>query len=624
MGRGNRYTKPRPPAAPAAEAKATAAAPLIGRRPTVGLLARVAVVLAVAVLTRWLWSNRLLPALGTDSLIYHLPLPAAWCQRGFLAAVDLPFHDAAAEHAPMLSETICYGLMRLTGDDGLTWLIQPVFFLATLRLFHLSARLLGAGRDLGLILTALLAGFRPFLASVQVVNNELILTAGAAAMLYGLLRARLGGGRAILWVAGGAALMLATKTIGIVYAAVGLGLALPAAWRRWRGSPIRRRIVGPIVAAAILAAGASFYVRNWALHGNPVFPAEVRLFGATVFPGLYDAGVLIDHGWSAAALGAMLVHDTATFAMPLTAGVLLWCGWGVSAARSVAWRRRGGWPAPAAGCLFPLVAALLFFAVTPFWREHRLLFPVYYGLWVASAGGVAWLSRLVGRRVGLAIKALGLAAVLAPLALLIAVGEVWLLVAGALAATVAAFRLRRPIPARVRWAAVAVATAVAIAWAAAGYDGYRAARREMRGLGYERFYGPEGRAWNAIDRLGGDAAGGLTVAYAGTPVIYPLYGADLANRVVYVPVSPADAPTRIDLECGQSLYRRLAEARRAGFDEVYWLAGLRRRDVDLLYLVDRADTGGAAPELAAAARHEEIFERLLAEGEVTVFRLLRP
>ena len=620
MGRRRPRARPGRPAPHAA-----AAAPrLVGRRPVVGLLARVGVVLAVAQLAAWLWAGRTLPAMGTDSLIYHLPLPAAWCQRGYLAEVDLPFHDAAAEHAPMLSETICYGLMNLTGDDGLTWLVQPAAYLAILWLFYLSARLLGAGRDLGLILTALLAGFRPFLTSLPLVNNELVLTAGAAAMLYGLLRSRLGGGGGLLWVAGGAAAMLATKTIGVVYAAVGLGLAVPAAWRRWRGASIRRRIVEPVAAAAILAAGAAFYVRNWVLYGNPVFPAEVRLFGATVFPGLYDAGVLIDHGWSPAALGPMLVHDAATFAMPLVAGVLLWCGWGLSAVRSIARRpRRGGWAA-ATACLFPIVAAAAFFAVAPFWREHRLLFPLYYGLWVASAGGAAWVVGLVGRRVRRAIRALGLAGALAQPALLIAAGYNWPIIVGALAALAAAFRLRRPIPKPVRWAAATGVLAAAVAWAAAGYDGYRAARRQAREQAYEMFYGPEGQAWALTDRLGAEAPDGLTVAYAGTPVIYPLYGSDLANRVVYVPVSPADVPTRIDLKAGQSVYRRLAEARRARFDEAWWLAGLRRRGVDLLYVVDRADIGGAGPELAAAARHAEIFERIFAAGEVAVFRLRRP
>src|SRR6185503_2168450 len=61
-----------------------------------------------------LWINWPMPSQSTDSLIYHLTIPAYWTQRGFLQTVDLPFHDGAAEHSPLFTEVLVYGLMKLT------------------------------------------------------------------------------------------------------------------------------------------------------------------------------------------------------------------------------------------------------------------------------------------------------------------------------------------------------------------------------------------------------------------------------------------------------------------------------------------------------------------------------
>ena len=105
-------------------------------------LPRAALLLALIIPGYLLWSMRHLPALGTDSLIYHLTIPATWLQEGFLSPVDLPFHDSAAEHSPLLSQVLNYLLMALTGDDGLAWLVQPAALLLTAWLFFTSARLM--------------------------------------------------------------------------------------------------------------------------------------------------------------------------------------------------------------------------------------------------------------------------------------------------------------------------------------------------------------------------------------------------------------------------------------------------------------------------------------------------
>ena len=76
-------------------------------------VSRAAILLCLSIMAVYLWTLRLLPALGTDSLIYHLPLPVVWINEGFLRVPDLPFHADVGAHSPLLGEVCIYFLMRL-------------------------------------------------------------------------------------------------------------------------------------------------------------------------------------------------------------------------------------------------------------------------------------------------------------------------------------------------------------------------------------------------------------------------------------------------------------------------------------------------------------------------------
>ena len=86
-----------------------------------------------------------------------------------------------------------------------------------------------------------------------------------------------------------------------------------------------------------------------------------------------------------------------------------------------------------------------------------------------------------------------------------------------------------------------------------------------------------------------------------------------------MPLSPEDRPQPVELSRGDSVYRRLAEARRRRVDEDCWLAGIRQRGVDLLYLSDDPDRGGIAQELAIVAKHSDLFQPLFAADGVYLF-----
>ena len=117
---------------------------------------------------------------------------------------------------------------------------------------------------------------------------------------------------------------------------------------------------------------------------DPMYPAQIRLAGLELLPGLYNSSVLIDHGWSTASLFRMLVHDRGYFAMSWQWGLPLWIGSLFTVVLGLM-RRKLPFSRFLAGGLFPIVASVVYFALVPFWEQHRLLFPVYYALWLGAA-----------------------------------------------------------------------------------------------------------------------------------------------------------------------------------------------------------------------------------------------
>ena len=118
--------------------------------------------------------------------------------------------------------------------------------------------------------------------------------------------------------------------------------------------------------------------------------------------------------------------------------------------------------------------------------------------------------------------------------------------------------------------------------------------------------------------------GGVTVAYAGTALIYPLFGSRSQNRVVYLRLSPDDRLGPVPFRPGEEQYLSVVKFRRSRFDEAFWLRQLDREGVELLYLVTDGTRGGAAHELASIRRHPERFRTLYRKDDVLPVRVSPP
>jgi hypothetical protein len=608
------------------------------REPEEGWLGRglrflsvIAVGLALATYLHKLWEECRLPALTADSLIYHLAIPAQWLQRGFLQEVDLPFHDGAAEHSPLFMETVIYGLMRLTGNDTLAFFLQPACFLLLVALFHRSLRLLEVSPDAARFLASLVLLFPPFFHSSLQINSELVMTCGVAAFVFGMLLTREKQEPGWYVAAAGVAITLATKTVGVIYGSVALLMFIGwfvrvssadfAEGRRW-GSV---RIWRGVICAAIVLCGLAFHFRNLWEHGNPLYPAELRVLGLRILPGRYNTSVLVNHGWSPRAFSKMLFSDDVLFAMNTQFGGALWLAMLVPLV--LAARRKltsADLLSAALFVVYPLLCVLIYFTVVPFWSEHRLLFPVYYLLW----GGFGWSLNLLMRGRGALVRDIGAGGVglgfaghafffllfsKVPLLLLVAAVVVGLVVANY--PRLLAWMSRWP------WAVPVAAAAVLAVSSPWWYPDLARERAINRDSNYPQRYGTEGAAWTGFDEYTADKP--ATIAYAGTSHIYPLFGPKLANRVVYVPIHPEDHPGPVTLTSHRTIYQELAHERRKKSDEGYWLEQLQAGQVDYLLIVRSDKFDDPLIERTFAAKHPELFRQIYHEQDVWVYAVRR-
>ena len=586
--------------------------------------------LAVALATYLfnLWVSRRVPSLSADSLIYHLTIPAYWTQRGFLQTPDLPFHDGAAEHSPLFTETIVYGLMGLTGNDDLAFLVQPAFFLLLVGVFHRSVRQLGLSATAGRFLTALVLLFAPFFHSSLIVNSEMVMTCGVAVFVYGMLLTRKRREAGWYLAAAGIALTLAAKTVGVIYGSLAMVIFIGALTAEKSDAVAERRrfwLKSGAIFAAIIFCGLAFDWYNLWAHGNPLYPAELRVLGLRILPGRYDASVLCNHGWSPAALGKMLLWDTESYAMPKQFGGVLWLALGMTLGMLALGRLRREDLLPTALFVFyPLASVLVYLAVVPFWSEHRLLFPVYYLLW----GGLGWSLHLLTREQRetvreLATGLLGLAFVAhacffllfdeLPLGLLVGAAVVGIVMANY--PSILKWNWEWP------WVMPGAAMGLLIASSPWWYSDLSRQRAQGRGSAYAQMYGPQGEAWNRLEELTTEKP--ATIAYSGNALIFPLFGSRLANQVVYVPLHPQDQPSPLTLTKNETIYLQLAKARRSAADEKYWLEQLQEQKVDYLLLVQDPKFDGVDFERTFAAHNPEKLRLIFERPDVWIYSVQR-
>jgi hypothetical protein len=337
-------------------------------------LEAVAVVVLSAIAIQWaLVAAPTLAVSGTDAAHYHIPNAVN------LALGASPFDLPPSSHLyPMGGSMLAAWFILPTGDARFTDLPMLLPFLLLVAalgwLFRLSTGLSGLAWMTWP--TLLLFGTRLF-RSASLMSADLLFTAAVAAvaaLAYGaIVERRVTGSWAIL-TALSAGLLLGAKTTGVValllFGGPATAVLLALFWRGSLQVEIRRPpLVLVATAAAIVAGGGIWLIRNWWVWGSPVVPNGLTLFGIEIFRGVpyepttylsvlgdmandpaYDPLERLVHHvrewlspWYLPALAAIAL-------IPIDAGVSLIGGRGLGAVA-----RRAGLLALAAGTMIPML-----------------------------------------------------------------------------------------------------------------------------------------------------------------------------------------------------------------------------------------------------------------------------
>jgi hypothetical protein len=529
---------------------------------------------------------------GLDMVNFHLPDVARWIQSGSLWEVNQFVPGLTHGNYPNNGDTVLLAAaLPWRNDFAVRVSMLPFLALTGLAVYALARELrapAGAAALAGAAIAAV-----PIVAETAVTNAlpDPVMWAGFAAGLLFLVR----------WAR-------EPRASELALAGAGLGLAFGAKWYGvWAvvivvavwvtGSLAARRGVGRVarataaLAAIVAVTGGIWLVRNWVESGNPAFPVEVRVLGATVFAAPHDrlreeagftisgylgdwpvwrehllptyrdflgapalllaAGGLLGALLAAVALAGRAARTRSTpgdaGAQQAAAGVLgLGADRGGPGAEAPAARAGGrdGAEAAVAGLGAAGVLLAVAYALTPYSAQGAAGLPVFAGpntrylvpALLALAPAAAWAAGRLAGRAPLAAR-LAEAAVLA--AVLLGLREAfdagtarvaaWAAVlALAAGAAVAAYALRGRLPKpRLRLLA---ACAAGLALAGAGAVGWR----EQRHFNEHRYRGVDA----TFDWLLAHAPSGRRVALAGdwsngVGPPFPMFGPRLRNQVAY-------------------------------------------------------------------------------------------
>jgi Glycosyltransferase family 87 len=556
----------------------------------------------------------ILPVMSNDALTYHFPAAVHWLGTGRLSLYETWYFNPANTYSPLAGSTLVAWYIAPFGNDVLARFVQfpavALIFLATLRL----ARALGAPTALAATIALALILSQPVVRQAMIEKDDLYVAAFFAAALAACaperLRDRLGP-----WRVGAAiGLLAATKYTALMALPVLLLAADAPARAGWRW-----RHYAAALGIAVAIAGP-WYLRNAILTGNPLYPADVRVFGRTIFAGLFTTAPATELRSPRTLLDVLLNRDQS---LPLAPSLLALIG--CLAAFTARFRRLRDDPLSRACLLGPPPALAIFLIASPY-PEVRFILPAYVLVLAACAIGINdWIRRPVVQLLPAAI-------------LLLTCFWTGLWIAGvvefgptALIVTLAGFALiaiAQKIPPRLKpkvlgygaaGATIAVALLVYVRW-----NAYLSLLRLHAIPGYAPYY-EESAVWKFVrDELPENQ----TLAYANTFLVHPMYGFEHKRPLVYVPTRPGvshfhDLPRLADRPIpGERLIRATAAALAADPDPDDWLRRLFASNATHI-VVFHHQVPGNPPELQIIRDHADRFEQLYADQVGSVYRLRR-
>lgn len=557
-----------------------------------------------------IFHQRSAAVMSIDAMAYHLPAAVQWLQEHRISLYQTWFYtNPANAFSPLGGSIIDVWWIAPMGNDVLVRFVQaPALIIIALAVVQIC-RSLGTGVNVACLIATLAVMCRPFVSQIDIPKDDLY-AAGFFAMAVAALAPQRLKDRFGPWRLGASVgLLLATKyTTLMALPVLMLGLDAPWrarwSWRRWT-----------IALAAILLLAGPWFLRNFLLTGNPIFPIQTPLFD-----GMFRMSRSTRLARPAAGLWYVLTQTYHSFSSPLAVGVL--AAWLAGAAVSA--RRALRDPVVRVTMIGPLVGLLIFVFTSPY-PEIRFLYPELLLMFCA----IAPLAVMVPDSMAGTVLA-GTALLAAGSVFIGGTGIGFAAVGLVVAAIGAGLATLRRIPARYRVGVPLGALALAVGLLAyVDWTSYVRNYREFTNF-FWKPYGPVAQVWQTVRQ---DLPADAVLAYTNTYLTYPLYGFDLSRRVTYVPTRRGvddflDLPPLPRTATDENLRRQVEEITFDDPDADEWLARLKSRQVTHLLIVkpDPSDLFVTAtpPELDIVARHPETFDLLYDSPAASMFSVRFP
>ncbi len=541
-----------------------------------------------------LWAKWLTPPMD-DALGYHLPFSVEWMQNHNLAMPVPPAGDPSTPFYPLNSSLWMTWLMMPFQSDVLVRFAQMPFAILMLVSIARLGQNMGLTREISWASAFLVISLPDIARHTMVVENDLILAALLVVATTNVAQLwsrpdlrRLAVGAVALGLA------LGTKVLALPYVAVLSFIYIVAIAKGWQQRGWKR--IGQywiLTVGLILILGGYSYLRNHVVMSNPFYPVIIRFGNQELLPGLYSVTTewKVHHPYYPFDWLAFLFDSHTEFGWTIPLWILP--GLGLSGWQLIQERHFGS------TIMFAwiLLGLAIFWYILPYHFVRYLYAVLGWAIVLATWG---WQKAIARQKVVVvtlalvAINAVSIPKFTSPWQS----PEYWIVaVIVVLVSSCLMLIGRRSPQATIRKAILGgIATILIclnILWPSY-VDLYKAHRFEQWQR-QSRFLGTQPVAWEylATETLRLSA----TIAIVGTNVIFPLYGATLENRIVYI--MPDGHLT------GYDWGRPYRPEGPPNYDA--WLTALAAEGVKYVYVTPNVVTGGWPLEDKWAADRTDIF-----------------
>lgn len=232
--------------------------------------------------------------LDYDSLAFHLPMMLEWVKTGNIWDVFYSAFAAPLGFYPSNGELFALWFFLPFRDDVAVNLMNfPLFFLVGVSVYSLARRI-GISSMFSFLVTGMLIWLPINFRQTGSTMVDMLFTFGFVVALYFLIE---------LWqerklsdfllCGAGLGIFFGTKYLGLPYSVLPAVLVIGyVLWHSYKKSFKRPITALSLFFAGMISGGGIWYIRNWVVSGNPLFPVDVNLLGYKVFsgyPGVSDS-----------------------------------------------------------------------------------------------------------------------------------------------------------------------------------------------------------------------------------------------------------------------------------------------------------------------------------------------